>query len=86
MEQTQADPGAWSHVTQVSVVSLSVVFIQVDTRSDAVAERVFKQARRYMFSPSPYGPKLRRLKIFSIVSPPRQLISLDDKNDACVAG
>jgi hypothetical protein len=85
LEQTQTDPAAWSHVTQVRVVSLSVVVIQVDTRSDAMAERVCKQARRYMFSPSPYGPKLRRLMIFSVVSPPRQLIGLHDKNDACIA-
>ena len=55
LEQTQADPAAWSHVTQVRVASLSVVVIQVDTRSDAVAERVCEQARRYLFSPSPYG-------------------------------
>jgi len=82
LEQTQADPAAWSHVTQVRVVSLSVVVIQVDTRSDAVAERVCEQARRYLFSPSPYGPKLRRLMIFSMIAPPRQLIGLDDKNDA----
>ena len=44
-----------------------------------MAERVCEQARRYMFSASPYGPKLCRLMIFSIVSPPRQLIGLDDK-------
>jgi hypothetical protein len=49
-----------------------------------VAERVCEQARRYMFSPSPYGPKLRRLMIFTMIDPPRQLIVLDDKNDACV--
>jgi hypothetical protein len=85
LEQTQTDPGAWSHVTQIRVLSLSIVVIQVDTRSDAVAERVCKQARHYMFSPSPYGPKLRHLMILSIVDPPRQLIDLDDKNDACIA-
>jgi hypothetical protein len=67
-------------VTQVRVVSLSFVVIQVDTRSDAVAERVCEQVRRYLFSPSPYGPKLRRLMIFSLIDPPRQLIGLD----ACV--
>jgi hypothetical protein len=71
-----------SHLSRV--VSLSVVVIQVDTRSDVVAERVCEQARRYMFSPSPYGPKVRHLMIFSMIDPPRQLIGLDDKNDACV--
>lgn len=85
LEQTQTDPAAWSHVTQIRVLSLSIVVIQVDTRSDAVAERVCKQARHYMFSPSPYGPKLRRLIIFSMIDPPRQLIGLADKNDACVS-
>ena len=58
LEQSQADPAAWSHVTQVRVVSVSVVVIQVDTRSDAVAERVCEQARRYLFSASPWVRKL----------------------------
>ena len=80
MEQTQTNPAAWAHVTQVSVSAGSVV-IQVGTRSDAVVERVCEQARRYMFSPNPYGPKLRHVMVLSSRGP---RIGLDDKNDACV--
>jgi hypothetical protein len=64
MRKTQSDPAAWAHVTQVRVVSNNVV-VQVGTKSKAVVERVCRQARRYMYSPNPYGPKLRRLMIFS---------------------
>jgi hypothetical protein len=81
MEQTQTDPVAWAHVIQVSVFTGTIV-IQVDTSSDGVVERVCKQARRYMFSPSPYGPKLRALRIYSTRG---QHIGLDDRNDACIA-
>ena len=81
MGQTQTDPAAWAHVTQVRVVSDFVV-VQVRTRSKAVVERVCKQARRYMYSPNPYGPKLRHLLVFG--DPGRLSIGLDGKNDACV--
>ena len=82
MGQTQTDPAAWAHVSQVRVVS-SLVVVQVHTGSKAVVERVCKQARRYIYSPNPYGPKLRHLLVSSY---PEQLsIGLDGKNDACVA-
>jgi hypothetical protein len=82
LEETQTDSAAWAHVTQVRVVS-NIVVIQVGAKSDGVVERVCKQARRYIYSPNPYGPKLRRLMVFS--DPGRLIIGLDGKNDACVA-
>ena len=82
MDTTETDPAAWSYVTEVRVVSDTVV-VQVGTRSQAVVERVCRQARRYMYSPNPYGPKLRRLMIFS--DPGRLIIGLDSNNDACFA-
>jgi hypothetical protein len=82
MGETQTDPAAWAHVSHVRVVSRFVV-VEVHTRSKAVVERVCKQARRYMYSPNPYGPKLRYLSVSSY--PERFSISLDGKNDACVA-
>ena len=64
-------------------VGRNFVVVQVRTGSKAVVERVCKQARRYMYSPNPYGPKLRHLLVFS--DPGRLSIGLDSKNDACVA-
>jgi hypothetical protein len=82
MGQTQTDPAAWAHVSHIRVISKFVV-VEVHTGSKAVVERVCKQARRYMYSPNPYGPKLRYLLVSSY--PERLSIGLDGKNDACVA-
>jgi hypothetical protein len=82
MAQTQTDPAAWAHVTQVRVVS-NIVVVQVGTSSKAVVERVCKQARRYVYSPNPYGAKLRRLMVLGYSELP--IIGLDGKDDACVA-
>ena len=57
MDEAQTDPAAWSHVTDISTIGPSVI-ITVDTRSKALVERICEQARRYMYSPNPYGPKL----------------------------
>jgi hypothetical protein len=75
MRKTQTDPAAWAYVAHVRVVSNNVV-VQVGTKSKAVVERVCRQARRYMYSPNPYGPKLQRLMIFS--NPGRLIIGLDE--------
>ena len=82
MDKTETDPAAWSHVTEVRVVGDTVV-VQVGTRSEVVVERVCRQVRRYVYSPNPYGPKLRRLLVFS--DPGWLIIGLDSKIDACVA-
>jgi hypothetical protein len=68
MAETQTDPAAWSHVTQVLAFGSAggTVTIQVATTSDAVVERVCEQARRYMYSPNPSAR------------------TCDDKNDACL--
>ena len=83
MEQTQTDPTTWAHVTQVRVVS-NIVVVQVGTKSKAVVERVCKQARRYVYSPNPYGSKLRRLMVLDYSELP--IIGLDGKDDACAEG
>jgi hypothetical protein len=81
MYETQTDPAAWSHVTEVPTFGPSVD-ITVDTESKALVERICEQARRYMYSPNPYGPKMGgSLRI----SRHRDLLVLRGKNDACVA-
>jgi hypothetical protein len=59
------------------------VIIRVYSGSDAMVKRICEQARRYIYAPNPYGPKLRSLMIVSSHGP--GLGGLNDKNDACVA-
>jgi hypothetical protein len=82
MEEAQTDPDAWSHVTDISTIGPSVI-ITVDTASKAIVERICKQARRYMHTPNPYGPKMSG----DLLIRNRQRVPFDlgDKNDACVA-
>jgi hypothetical protein len=82
MYETQTDPVAWSHVTEVSTLGPSVD-ITVDTGSKAMVERICEQARRYMYSPNPYGPKMGGT--LRIRSRHGDLLGLRGKNDACVA-
>jgi hypothetical protein len=85
MDEAQTDPDAWSHVTEISTIGPSVI-ITVDTESKALVERICEQARRYMYTPNPYGPKLGGDLLIRSRPGSRQgvFLGLGDKNDACV--